>query len=478
MALTLNETRVNNSNKYSVMLDDLQANILKHHGRNYAYHFFLTINIKYISESKKWISDFAKNKISNTSKQLIDSTEYNKSKKDGGTIYTLSISNFGYEKLGIENSITPSESSFKMGMKPRAEELNDNIQEWESEFQNEIDILIILADSDESNSINNKIALEKELSAIFNIVKIQKGEVLKNEQGIGIEHFGYADGISQPIFFENEIITQEQNNLWQDESRLKLALVKDKGGKFDDSYGSYLVFRKLEQNVEAFKDAEASLPKILDEKGVINDELAGAMIIGRFENGTEVINHSNEINITNPKDLNNDFDYKIENTKSKCPFHSHIRLTNPRADLGSTDIDSFVKNVRLVRRGIPYDDIPNGRGLLSNKPCGNVGLLFMCYQSNIKNQFEFIQSTWVNKGIVPSSEHPNDEKVGQDGIIGQGIKFIKDKFLPRKWGEENNENKISFSNSLSKFVTMRGGEYFFTPSISFLKSLHSVSPHS
>ena len=50
-------------------------------------------------------------------------------------------------------------------------------------------------------------------------------------------------------------------------------------------FGSYFVFRKLEQNVRLFKDEEE---KLADRLGLTGDdaERAGAMIIGRFEDGT------------------------------------------------------------------------------------------------------------------------------------------------------------------------------------------------
>jgi deferrochelatase/peroxidase EfeB len=90
----------------------------------------------------------------------------------------------------------------------------------------------------------------------------------------------------------------------------------------------------------------------------------------------------------------------------------------------------------------------------------------MCYQSDIANQFEFIQSNWVNNGNI------GGHLVGQDGIIGQGENTFK-KALPKKWGNNEPTNACNFSNPNSGFVKMKGGEYFFTPSISFLKSIAS-----
>jgi hypothetical protein len=191
------------------------------------------------------------------------------------------------------------------------------------------------------------------------------------------------------------------------------------------------------------------------------------MVVGRFEDGTEVSNHSHETGIKKPEKLNNDFNYSEDKIGSKCPFHAHIRLANPRADIGETDIDSFVKTTRIVRRGIPYEDIP--RASMDIEPPFGVGLLFMCYQRSIQNQFEFLQSQWINKGEVGKKNF-----VGQDGIIGQGSNSFQ-KHIPEQWNKNIPKVKCDFSNPTNNFVTMKGGEYFFTPSISFIKSLGNTN---
>ncbi|PBJ08083.1 Dyp-type peroxidase [Flavobacterium sp. ACN6] len=458
MALTLEESKVNTEQHFSEMLNDLQANILKHHGRNFAYHLFLAVKEGKADEAKNWITNFATSKITSTAKQLIDSNIRKQYDIDGGTVYTLSLSKSGYDKLEIDSEIIPENEAFQEGLKNRSTKLADDPEDWDDEFKSQIDVLIIIGHADKDIAVNRKDNLILQLSPIFDIAKVQAGEILRNG-AIGIEHFGYADGVSQPLFLEKEILEQNSTAAWNDEATLNLALVKDKGGKFADSFGSYLVFRKLEQNVMKFNTEEDSLPAVKDQNGAANDELAGAMIVGRFEDGTEVVNKSSESGHTSSQSMINDFNYSTDPDGSECPFHSHIRITNPRSDVG----DDFAKSVRLVRRGIPYNDI--GRVGTEGKPADGVGLLFMCYQSSIERQFEFIQQSWVNHGEIRPGRF-----VGQDGLIGQGVNNDK-KHLPEQWGELTPKNTCDFSNPESGFVTMKGGEYFFTPSISFLKSL-------
>jgi Dyp-type peroxidase family len=467
MALTLTETNVTVNETFNEMLEDLQGNILKHHGREVAYHIFVRFKTAKVAEAKKWIKKFAENEIIPAKKQLLDAQSRKLDKTfDGGVFFNLSLSAQGYAKLGIPAAKKPVDPKFVAGMQASAAALADKITDWEPDLKAVIDALIIVSDSTASKAESQKRRIVNELTALTELLHVQKGEILRNDARIGIEHFGYVDGVSQPVFLKEEIDEQSVNTLWHDDAVLNLALVKDPGGSLADSFGSYLVFRKLEQDVLAFKTKEEDISGLFnggdgvkDRNGEPNNELAGAMIVGRFENGSEVINNSRERDINHDAQLSNDFNYSTDSGALKCPFHAHIRITNPRADIPSLP---FVKGVRLVRRGIPFNDIGRDVNDLENdKPTGGVGLLFMCYQANLSTQFEFIQSTWANNGNI------GGHLVGQDPTIGQGPNTT-DRKLPDQWGTANGLQSVK---AFHGFVTNRGGEYFFTPSISFLKSL-------
>jgi Dyp-type peroxidase family len=447
-------------NPYSdkTLLDDLQANILKHHGREYAYHLFFKIQGNKSKIARVGLSNLV-GKVTTAYKQLVDAKKReDDSKYDGGVVVTVSLSKTGYDKLnaklpcdGLPDS---SNQAFLNGMKSRKKILSDDLKTWENGFQEDIDLLVIVADSSETLAIDAKNRIIYELKEFTTLLVEQRGVVLRNDHGLGIEHFGYVDGVSQPLYLQAELAAQKSRKHWTDEGNLKNLLVFDN----NKPIGSYFVFRKLEQDVKNFKAKEADLTPVKDSKNIANPELAGAMIVGRFEDGTEVINFSEEKKITSESQLNNDFIYAQASTASKCPFHAHIRVTNPRDDVS----EEFAKEKRITRRGIPYNDIGrNPKDLEEDQPTEGVGLLFMCYQSDIENQFEFIQQKWANEGNIGGN------LVGIDGVIGQGVNGTS-KSLPKKWGDGNpNENKITFE----RFVKMKGGEYFFTPTIKFLKDL-------
>lgn len=448
------------------LLDNLQANILKGHGRKFAHHLFFELDKSKADSARTWISQFATTGITSAKKQLQDTTDFKLGKTtDGGTIFTLSLSSSGYDKLALAES-RPASIPFRNGMQASADLLGDKIAYWEKPFKSSVDMLIIVADDNGLTAKTNANNIIQQVSGFAGILLNQRGNVLKTKSGIGIEHFGYADGISQPLYLSTDINNQQSTTEWNDSTDANLLLVKDKATSAANCFGSFLVFRKLEQNVKAFNLAEDQLVPVKDVDGKINKDLAGAMLVGRFENSLPAVKSSTGIQ-TNPPNITNDFNYTDDLSATKCPFHAHIRLMNPRN--GDT-IAGDVSEQRITRRGIPYDDvqrIPEDRIttisddlLEQNQPDKGVGLLFMCYQSNIDSQFEVLQGFWANKGQIKG------HLIGaEDSIIGQGAN--PDKTLPLQWQQPAQSKPFDFHG----FVTMKGGEYFFTPSICFLQNL-------
>lgn len=109
-----------------------------------------------------------------------------------------------------------------------------------------------------------------------------------------------------------------------------------------------------------------------------------------------------------------------------------------------------------MRRGIPYgEDFQNGG------PDTGRGLLFACYQSNIEDGYGFIQKSWANVPDFPS------RGAGLDVTIGQ--MQASDPATPFQIG-----TKSVNINPVNDFVTAKGGEYFFAPSMAVLKAGFNV----
>ena len=110
------------------------------------------------------------------------------------------------------------------------------------------------------------------------------------------------------------------------------------------------------------------------------------------------------------------------------------------------------KTHQITRRAISYGE--NDR---NNATETGSGLLFLCFQANIENQFNFMQARWANPSRFVKVG------VGPDPVIGQPEGTQK---WPKKWGEADTEDYL-----FKLWVFMQGGEYFFAPSISFLSNL-------
>lgn len=448
-----------NPGKYQGLLEDLQGNILKGHGRDYSVHLFLQWDREQSDDAKQWIKTFSQTYVKSAKQQSDDALRYRKEGISGGIFANFFLTRKGYEALGFAPFKIPKNQPFTMGMKNQQIRgfLGDpEVEKWEVGYQKEIHALILIADDDLNNLLQTVNHICQELRQVAVILHREDGFILRNKAGQIIEHFGFVDGVSQPLFIKREIVKAQVNdcgfNQWDSRAPLDIVLVKDPNGKTEDSYGSYLVYRKLEQNVKGFREDQENLARTLN----IKEDLAGALVVGRFPDGTPVTKSDIPTYAVTPT---NNFNYDEDVSATKCPFHAHIRKTNPRGDTGRVESSpgydeslAIERSHRITRRGVSYGEKdPN------QAPETGSGLLFLCFQADIENQFNFIQARWANPNRFVKVG------VGPDPLIGQPQGSQK---WPEKWGEEGTKDY-----PFKLWVSMKGGEYFFAPSLSFLIKL-------
>ena len=459
--MILNEKAIdwqNPTTEVRVMLDNLQANILKGHGRDRVALVFLKFIDRPMGQTRlrAFIAQLAKN-LTSAYEQLSESLHYKNQLSSGETVVRcLYLSDSGYSKLGLS---APRDPAFMGGMKSRRVLLDDpKLEDWERPYQSTIDALILIA-CDSELSLNKEIAVVERLSTgVAEITAIERGVALRNEKGQGIEHFGYVDGRSQPLYLKEQI-EYEKNysdgiSVWDPSFALKHVLVQEPGTTTSDHLGSYLVFRKLEQNVAHFKQQEKTIAELLGLEGQ-SAERAGALVVGRFEDGTTVLNQYQPGGF---HPVPNNFDYRADPNGVKCPFHAHTRKTNPRGDtVRAGNSLAEERSHGITRRGIPYGSETAGT-YHNPQPSRGVGLLFMAFQSDIAWQFEHMQRAWVNNANF------SQPSVGTDPVIGQSSGTFQ--IWPKKWGGPE-----SVKYSFQSCVSMLGGEYFFAPSLATLRQL-------
>jgi Dyp-type peroxidase family len=442
------------------LLDDLQANILKGHGRNHTIHLLLQFDPAKQVPIKAALHQLS-GQLKTAKQQLLEAEDFKTSKKDGGTVRCFLMTFAGYQALGVAAKAppTPAGSAFQAGMKARTAILKDPASAtWDSPFNLNIHAMLLLADEDTERLNAERESVVASLEAVgVKVLGEEHGDQQHNSRGDGVEHFGYVDGRSQPLLLtedvDHEKALTDGTSMWDPAFPADQVLVTNAGVLL----GSFFVFRKLEQNVFAFKRKEEDLSTALGLTGE-DRELAGAMMVGRFEDGTPVVLRK-EAGIGGS--VPNNFNYNDDTTGVKCPFHAHIRKTNPRGS-GGAEPQPVERGHIMARRGITYGEREEGMG---DRPEEKVGLLFMSYQKSLENQFEFTQQTWANNPGFPIVPPPPP---GIDPVIGQGVNPPGTQQTPQHWGDPATAKTPS---NFAGFVKMKGGEYFFAPVISTLRTL-------
>lgn len=454
--------------EYQPLLNNLQANILRPHGRNNVRHLFVAFTGG-AAAARGWLKASA-NKFT-TARQQYDQIKAREANPgvDGGTVFNIYLSAAGYSALGLNPDAFDSDS-YERGMKRPTGGKDPKPSTWEAPFQHEIHAMVAVADSSFSTANSEAQKVVSSLAGIGQVLAIQEGTTLRRPTGEGtfepVEHFGYFDGISNPIFTARDLAAEKKQmqigTAWDPTAPLNLVLRDDPFTDVEDAFGSFLVYRKLHQDVRLFEERVSELAAKIPQ----TEELTGAMLVGRFKDGTPVATHDAP---TTDFSITNDFNYKGDEAAFKCPAHAHIRKVNPREEVGFPGgLLGDGRNRRIVRRGIPYGKpMPGlvGASIPTDpNPSADRGLLFLCFQANIKAQFEFIQRKWVDEPNFPNGLI--GKNTGYDPLIGQGQD--EGQRWPNKWGDEaSGRDRISFESP----VTLKGGEYFFAPSIAFLQAL-------
>jgi len=216
--------------------------------------------------------------------------------------------------------------------------------------------------------------------------------------------------------------------------------------------GSFLVYRKLHQDVATFRrqlrDAAAHYAG--------GEEMLAAKVVGRWRDGTplDISPDRPDPAVVADKLRNNAFDYGADPAGLRCPIGAHVRRMNPRRSLPFDG--KLVDRHRIMRRGITYGDkLPDG----AEDDGQDRGVIFMCLQASLARGFEFVQSQWANGGNAFRLGQDQDVMLGPQDTQGTAKMTIPGTAGP------------FFLGPLSRVVTMRGGEYYFTPGINGLHHL-------
>jgi Dyp-type peroxidase family len=334
----------------------------------------------------------------------------------------------------------------------------------------------------------------------------------------GDEPFGFADGISQPqIDWEQQLerpcTESEYTNvvalgefllgypneygkitdrplLEPDAATKNLLNAQDAPAKKDLARnGSYVVIRQLEQDVRGFWKF------LYDQAGgnIADANQLGAKMVGRTRAGDPLVPlQPQPIAGTDPRTVaQNQFTYESDPVGARCPFGAHVRRTNPRNSdfperrpnvlrklmimLGFgpkgfyDDLTSSVRFHRILRRGREYGSELLPEEALQPAPPNESprGLHFICLNANISRQFEFLQNAWIKNTKFSGTTGESDPLLGNRESI-PGCPATGNFTIP---GDGKLRRRVS---GLPQFVTIRGGGYFFLPSLRALSYFAGV----
>ncbi len=351
---------------------------------------------------------------------------------------------------------------------------------------NEVDAILLLYAADAQGLE----ALEQEQTrAIPTGVRVL--QTLQTSDRQGFEPFGFRDGISQPLieglsktgppaltlrFGEFVLGYPNEYGLYTDRPLLDrsedpkglLPPAPDVPDRTDLGLnGSYLVFRQLRQDVPRFW-------RFLDEAtrradGSPDPERRfrlAAKIVGRWPEGSPLA-LAPERHDPALADAN-DFGYFVDAHGARCPVGAHIRRANPRDSLdpqpGTDKSLALNRRHRILRRGRKYGSPLSIEDALRAEDAAHGderGLHFICLNANIARQFEFVHDTWLNNpkfaGFYDDSDplvSPSHPYGGTFTIPSEGVR----------------ERVVD----VPRFVSVKGGAYFFLPGIAATHYLASL----
>ncbi|MEA2728192.1 MAG: hypothetical protein QOF70_2667 [Acetobacteraceae bacterium] len=364
--------------------------------------------------------------------------------------------------------------------------------------------LLLLYDTDETAVTAWADAVEQAL-APWNVRIVHRLllDLRLDQNNVGREHFGFADGISQPLPYENvgsggaTVLVDSRpapqdywngvplgdilighNDLHNEKSAGPVVPDSEDGkgraagltaagapeGLLNFGLnGSYMVVRELRQNVAAFwkslKD-EAERVSLQDPSAKpVSDLWLAERVIGRSIDGHLLCPDGKVLPADQFNFPRNDFLFKKTDPQGfGCPLGSHVRRANPRDSLAKdmasvqTLLDA-ANNHRILRRGRKY-----GSTIQQRDQDDNVerGLLFMCLNTDIARQFEFIQQRWLLNHNFSTLFNETDPLIGPKGPFTV------------------NEQPLRKIVEVETFIQCAGGDYFFLPSIPALNYLATI----
>ncbi len=330
------------------------------------------------------------------------------------------------------------------------------------------------------------------------------------------EHFGFTDGIGNPVFEGQYDADVEADRVkgrgkwmtaeagWQPIATGEFLL-----GHTDEAQelsaspppwefsrnGTFMAFRKLHENVSSFHAYFGEQARLFGQVSGLGEVEAAATLkakaAGRWADGVPLMaapTFSEWQALRSARGMNDpdpakaalatfrylksaeivDFRYGDDMAGYKCPVTSHLRRANPRDFLdpdNNTAPDAtnpkattrLNKRRRILRRGLPYGPPTLEEGSDETEQ----GVIFIATCASLFRQFEFVQQQWIGYGLDFDAGNDTCPLIGDHKVHG---KFV----IP---SDPATGVPPFMCRAMPTFVEARGGDYFFVPSMTALRMM-------
>jgi Dyp-type peroxidase family len=379
---------------------------------------------------------------------------------------SVAISYAGLEALGVpRGSLESLPEAFRIGMAARARQLGDeganDPKNWDRPFGTGEVHIGLSAFSDSEEKRRRVLAIAREQYESFSGVRVLFTQDFGAQPG-DLNPLGYKDGIDQPAIDGSGVEPLPGHGRPIKAGEFILGYPGEAGIPLAQPQpdilgrnGTYVGLRKYQSRVGAFN-------RFLRANGSTEEEreLLAAKLVGRWRSGAPLTLAPDVDNPALGADplRNNEFNYANDPRGRQAPFGCHIRRMNPRdTELARlTDVNLH----RLIRRGTtfgaPYD--PNA--LSEDADEVPRGAYFLFISAKAMATIEFLQQEWINDGNFIGAGNERDPIIG---LQEQGATFTIPKAPVRR--------RV---HGIETFNVLRGGEYFFMPSLSALRWLSEL----
>jgi Dyp-type peroxidase family len=468
------------SRETALELHDIQGNVLRGYGLPTAA--YVNVRIGNAREGRRLLDDL---------RRTVEDARSWDHAKPVATV-NVAVSHEGLCRLGVPESILRTfPPEFRQGMAARSEHLGDYgrsaPERWQKGLRGgDIQLLFVLH-AQSCDQLCGQVAWLKDRVTSHRKITVDEPElaaVLGSGDDPTREHFGYKDGFGQPAIagapgkqYRGQGVALERNlrplrlhssRCWPlgvRTLRVRRGWRSLAAGEFvlgyrdDDGVmprapaapvgrnGTFMVFRKLHQDVAAFRRL---LKSIAYEHFSGDEELAAAKLAGRWRDSTPVRLYAGgdrDREPKLPKTEINDFRYRDDHDGSACPLGAHIRRANPRDAMPGGSERS--RRHRIIRRGMPYGP-PLAPGRFDDDGCDR-GLIFVCFNASIARQFEAVNRWLLDGDPFTLAEADALTAHKQDLMTVQGEPPSLLEIEPLVW--------------------TRGGEYLFLPGLTALEAL-------